>query len=90
LKHLVPLEEADPAMQAMLDSAIRQAARNGRRSLTERVRRALHPKRDSKSPGQLLLETRLPLAEIAATLHHSDATAFTRAFRNWANATPSD
>jgi len=38
---------------------------------------------------QLLKETQLPLAEIAASLQYSDATAFSRAFRTWANTTPS-
>lgn len=38
---------------------------------------------------QLLSETRLPLAEIASALGYSDATAFSRAFRNWTNMTPS-
>jgi len=38
---------------------------------------------------QLLKETQLPLAEIAASLQYSDATAFSRAFRAWSNMTPS-
>ncbi len=38
---------------------------------------------------QLLGETRLTLAEIASALGYSDATAFSRAFRNWARMTPS-
>lgn len=38
---------------------------------------------------QLLQETQLPITEIAAALHYSDATAFSRAFRNWARMTPS-
>ncbi len=37
---------------------------------------------------QLLRETRLPLPEIASALGYSDATAFSRAFRSWANTTP--
>jgi AraC-like DNA-binding protein len=37
---------------------------------------------------QLLRETRLPLSEIAAALHYSDATAFSRAFRGWAGTSP--
>jgi AraC-like DNA-binding protein len=39
---------------------------------------------------QLLRETRLPLPEIASALGYSDATAFSRAFRSWANTTPSE
>jgi AraC-like DNA-binding protein len=38
---------------------------------------------------QLLKQTGLPVAEIAATLHYSDATAFSRAFRNVAGMAPS-
>lgn len=38
---------------------------------------------------QLLEETRLPIAEIAATLNYSDVTAFTRAFRGWTGQPPS-
>lgn len=38
----------------------------------------------------LLRETRLPLSEIAATLHFSDASAFSRAFRGWAEQSPRD
>lgn len=37
---------------------------------------------------QLLRETRLPMAELAATLGFSDPTAFVRAFRGWAGCTP--
>jgi AraC-like DNA-binding protein len=38
---------------------------------------------------QLLGDTHLTLAEIASALGYSDATAFSRAFRNWADMTPS-
>ncbi|MEO8344977.1 MAG: AraC family transcriptional regulator [Betaproteobacteria bacterium] len=38
---------------------------------------------------QLLRGTQLPLSEIAVALHHSDATAFSRAFRGWAAMSPS-
>jgi len=37
---------------------------------------------------QLLQDTDLPLSQVASTLGYSDATAFTRAFRRWAGATP--
>jgi AraC-like DNA-binding protein len=37
---------------------------------------------------QLLLETDMPLADIAATLHYSDPTAFSRAFRKALNVSP--
>jgi AraC-like DNA-binding protein len=37
---------------------------------------------------QLLEGTRLPLAEIAATLGYSDPSAFTRAFRRWSGHAP--
>lgn len=39
--------------------------------------------------SQLLRQTRLPLADIAAALHYAEAPAFTRAFGRWAGATPS-
>jgi AraC-like DNA-binding protein len=38
---------------------------------------------------QLLLESRMPLSEIAATLHYSESTAFSRAFKGWTGMTPS-
>lgn len=38
---------------------------------------------------QLLQETRLPVSEIAASLHYADATAFSRAFRRAAGTSPS-
>jgi AraC-like DNA-binding protein len=38
---------------------------------------------------QLLGDTHLTLSEIASALGYSDATAFSRAFRNWADMTPS-
>ncbi|MGA7980667.1 MAG: AraC family transcriptional regulator [Chromatiaceae bacterium] len=37
---------------------------------------------------QLLLETELPIAEIAARLHYANAPAFTRAFQRWSGSTP--
>ena len=39
---------------------------------------------------QLLRDTRMPLAQIAATFDYADASAFTRAFRRWSGVTPSD
>jgi AraC-like DNA-binding protein len=38
---------------------------------------------------QLLEQTRLPVSEIAAALHYSDITAFSRAFRGWTGIPPS-
>lgn len=38
---------------------------------------------------QLLSETDLPFTDIAATLNYTDASAFSRAFRSWADTTPS-
>jgi AraC-like DNA-binding protein len=38
---------------------------------------------------QLLQQTRLPVADIAAALHYADATAFARAFKAWAGMPPS-
>lgn len=38
--------------------------------------------------AQLLRDTRLPIAEIAAALQYADATAFTRAFSGWAGIAP--
>lgn len=37
---------------------------------------------------QLLQNTELPVTEIAAALQYADATAFSRAFRNWAQISP--
>ena len=37
---------------------------------------------------QLLVETEVPLGEIAAALGYSEASAFTRAFRRWSGRTP--
>ena len=37
---------------------------------------------------QLLEESRLPIGEIAATLHYSKPGAFSRAFRGWTGKTP--
>jgi AraC-like DNA-binding protein len=39
---------------------------------------------------QLLENTQLPLAEIAAALHFADAAVFSRAFRKWSSASPRD
>ncbi len=38
---------------------------------------------------QLLRDTRMPLAQIAATFDYADASAFTRAFRRWSGMAPS-
>jgi AraC-like DNA-binding protein len=37
---------------------------------------------------QLLRDTGLPVLEIAAALRYSDPNVFSRAFRNWAGASP--
>jgi AraC-like DNA-binding protein len=37
----------------------------------------------SSLAGQLLRETRLPAIEIAAALHYTTPSAFSRAFRSW-------
>jgi len=37
---------------------------------------------------QLLEESRMPIGEIAATLHYSQPGAFTRAFKGWTGETP--
>jgi AraC-like DNA-binding protein len=39
--------------------------------------------------SQLLESTRMSVREIAASLHYSDTTAFSRAFRNWTGMPPS-
>jgi AraC-like DNA-binding protein len=38
---------------------------------------------------QLLRDTRMPVAEVAAALDYSDSAAFDRAFRRWSGTTPS-
>ena len=37
---------------------------------------------------QLLADTHMTTAEVAATLDYADASAFTRAFRRWTNSPP--
>ena len=37
---------------------------------------------------QLLEDSRMPVSQIALTLHYADASAFTRAFRRWSGTTP--
>jgi AraC-like DNA-binding protein len=37
---------------------------------------------------QLLMETRLPAGDVAATLHYSSPGAFSRAFKEWTGTTP--
>jgi AraC-like DNA-binding protein len=37
---------------------------------------------------QLLIDTGMAIAEIAAVLEYADASAFTRAFRKWTNTSP--
>jgi AraC-like DNA-binding protein len=39
---------------------------------------------------QLLANTQLPLSEIAAALHYADSAVFSRAFRKWAQMSPSE
>lgn len=39
---------------------------------------------------QLVEDTQIPLSEIAAALHYSELSAFSRAFRAWTGMTPSD
>ncbi len=39
---------------------------------------------------QLLANTQLPLSEIAAALHYADSAVFSRAFRKWAQVSPSE
>jgi AraC-like DNA-binding protein len=39
---------------------------------------------------QLLRNTSLPVADIAAALQYKDANAFSRAFRGWASCPPSE
>jgi AraC-like DNA-binding protein len=38
---------------------------------------------------QLLVDTRMPIADIANVLEYADASAFTRAFRKWTSVSPS-
>jgi AraC-like DNA-binding protein len=37
---------------------------------------------------QLLEDSRMPVSQIALTLHYADASAFTRAFKRWSGTTP--
>ncbi|MCB8820597.1 AraC family transcriptional regulator [Microvirga rosea] len=52
----------------------------GYRSITSEIRFEI--------ARQLLEDTEVPLAEIAAALGYSEASAFTRAFRRWSGRTP--
>lgn len=40
--------------------------------------------------SQMMSETSIPLAQIAALLNYSEASAFTRAFRRWSGMTPTE
>jgi AraC-like DNA-binding protein len=39
---------------------------------------------------QMLEDSAMQGSQIAAALHHAEASAFTRAFRRWSSATPAD
>jgi AraC-like DNA-binding protein len=65
-----------------------------RRTLTRRLKgnsqgyRAMANQVRFEIARQLLEDTEVPLAEIAAALGYSEASAFTRAFRRWSGRTP--
>lgn len=65
-----------------------------RRTLNRRLRRqgtAFHLLLEEtrfELASQMMRETSIPLAQIAALLNYSEASAFTRAFRRWSGMTP--
>ena len=65
-----------------------------RRTLSRRLRgggmgyRAIANEIRFEIARQLLTDTQVPLAQIAAALGYSEASAFTRAFRRWSGQTP--
>ncbi|WP_245435360.1 AraC family transcriptional regulator [Microvirga calopogonii] len=65
-----------------------------RRTLNRRLKgsgmgyRAINNEIRFEIARQLLVDTEVPLGEIAAALGYSEASAFTRAFRRWSGETP--
>jgi AraC-like DNA-binding protein len=75
---------------------IAEAMAMHRRTLSRRLKgsglgyRALANEIRFEIARQFLKDTEVPLAQIAAALGYSEASAFTRAFRRWSGETPSD
>jgi AraC-like DNA-binding protein len=66
-----------------------------RRTLNRRLRaqgttfKALVDETRYEVARQLLRDTRIPVAQVAAALDYSDPASFDRAFRRWSGTTPS-
>jgi len=78
----------EPAIAAMLNVS--------ERSLRRRLEdvgenfRLLLGRRRSELAKQLLRNTSLPVADVASVLQYKDANAFSRAFRTWADLSPTE
>jgi hypothetical protein len=81
--------EADPLPRALLAERVRPMKGSPGSEFPDDIRRLLRMRLTSNRCSadeiarQLLHNTQVPLAQIAAALSYSDASAFTRAFRRW-------
>lgn len=75
--------EAIAALFDVHERTLRRLLREEGKSLRELVSRTR-----SALARQLLSNTSMPVSDIAAALHYDDATAFSRAFRNWTSLSP--
>ena len=82
-KHYEKKEKLVPVQMARSAEALRKRLNAQGSNLQEMVAQTRF-----ELAKQLLQSTRLSVAEIAAVLHYSDANVFSRAFRNWAGASP--
>lgn len=78
----------EPAIAAMLNVSERSL----RRKLDDEGEnfRLLLGKRRSELAQHLLRNTSLPVADVASALQYKDANAFSRAFRTWADLSPTE
>ena len=81
--------EADPLPRALLAERVRPMKRSPGSEFPDDIRRLLRMRLTSNRCSadeiarQLLHNTQVPLAQIAAALSYSDASAFARPFRRW-------
>jgi hypothetical protein len=81
--------EADPLPRALLAERVRPMKGSPGSEFPDDIRRLLRMRLTSNRCSadeiarQLLHNTQVPLAQIAAALSYSDASAFIRAFRRW-------
>jgi AraC-like DNA-binding protein len=83
------LLEFEPSL-AQLAQAFSTSPRTLRRRLAEEgtTVSAIIDETRAELARQLIVETCLPVQEIAMVLHYSEASAFSRAFKSWHGATP--